>query len=77
LFYSPDFEANNSANSGYQVKEGQAYLYQFDISALVDSRKLNTLQIANRGQLASQELGHELQIQLRQVNLFICILNEP
>ncbi len=52
LFYSNDFSANNSASGGgYQVvtDPGQAYLYRWDISALVGNSKTMKLTIKNNG----------------------------
>ena len=36
LFYSPDFKSNNEEYSGYKVVDGDAYIYKFDVTEMVE-----------------------------------------
>ncbi len=35
LFHSPDFKSNNYEESGYRVIDGDAYIYEFDVTKMV------------------------------------------
>ncbi len=71
LQYSPDFESNNVAGPSYQVLEGQAYLYIFDITPLVRSGKMTTLTLTNRSEVAAAILGQPIPLAFRQVKLLM------
>ena len=71
LFYSPDFEANNVAGSSYQVLEGQAYLYTFDISPLLKHGQPNTVTLINQSEHYCESEPTPIPLVFRQAKLMI------
>ncbi len=69
LSYSPDYESNNMPGSNYQVLEGQACLYIFDITGLVDYGQSNKVVLINRGERARDEVDQSIPLVFRQVKL--------
>lgn len=69
LFYSPDFESSNKPGSGYQVLDGQAYVYVFDITQLVQPERANTITLANRGEPVRDKLRQAVPLVFRRVRL--------
>lgn len=69
VFYSPDYEANNVPGSGYQVLDGQACLYVFDITSLVKPGRVNEIILSNHGELPQAELHRPIPLKFRQVKL--------
>jgi hypothetical protein len=69
VFYSPDFVSNNVPGSGYQVLEGQAYLYVFDISDLVRQDQTNKITLRNWGQHAQQVTKRPITLVIRRMKL--------
>ncbi len=71
LFYSPDYESNNTFGSNYQVLEGQACLYIFDITSLVEYGQTNKVVLINRGERVHDilDLDQPITIAFRQVKL--------
>jgi hypothetical protein len=69
LFYSPDYESNNVRGSKYQVLEGQAYLYMFDISPLILVGQVNQVTLRNRGELFRDAQNQPIPLAVRQVKL--------
>lgn len=69
LFYSPDFESNNVRGSQYQVLDGQAYLYVFDITPLVKRGERNTVVMRNRGEEVQDYLKRPVPLHVRQVRV--------
>ncbi len=69
VFYSPDYKSNNLPGSGYQVLEGQAYLYLFDITPLIQRQRENSLRIRNRGEHVREQVGKPVVLAVRQVKV--------
>jgi len=69
VFYSPDFEANNLPGSGYQVLEGAAYHYVFDITDLMVANQMNTITLCNRSEALRDRAGKPFPLVVRQVSL--------
>jgi len=69
LFYSPDYISNNLPGSNYQVVEGQAYLFIFDITELVLRNEVNTIELINFGANLQEQLGRTVSLSVRQVRL--------
>ena len=69
LFYSPDYESNNILGSNYQVLEGQACLYVFDITSLVEYGEANEVRLINRGERVRDVLDQPIPLVFRQVKL--------
>ncbi|MBK8946447.1 MAG: hypothetical protein IPM32_14420 [Ignavibacteriae bacterium] len=69
LFYSHDYESNNTLESKYQVLEGQSCLYIFDITSLVEYGQENTVELINRGERVSDILDQPIPLVFRQVKL--------
>jgi hypothetical protein len=69
LFYSPDYESNNVRGSKYQVLEGQAYLYMFDITKLVRQGQVNRIIASNQGEPVRDIWNKPIPLTLRQVKL--------
>jgi hypothetical protein len=69
LSYSPDYESNNVPGSGYQVLEGQAYLYIFDITELVNPGQVNTITLINQGEEVRDYWDKPVPLAFRQVRL--------
>lgn len=69
VFYSPDYESNNVWGSRYQVLEGQAYLYIFDITHLVWPSQLNKIILSTRGEHIQHTNNRVVPLTIRQVKL--------
>ncbi len=69
VFYSPDYESNNVRGSGYQVLEGQACLYLFDITQLVQPGQGNKITLSNRGEPEQRVTKRPIPLMLRQIKL--------
>jgi hypothetical protein len=66
VFYSPDFESHNQPGFPYQVLEGDAYRYVFDITALVLPGQTNAVTISNR---ADQQQAGPYPLVIRHVRV--------
>jgi hypothetical protein len=71
VFYSPDFESNNVADSQYRVLEGQAYLYTFDITPLLRHGQTNTIILINRSERLQEIEPGPIPLVFRQAKLMI------
>lgn len=69
LAYSPDYDSSNVSGSTYQVLEGHATLYIFDITRLLRLGQANTITLANHGAIVQEKVKRPVPLVFRQVKL--------